>query len=141
MEWNPDEKESDIEDGFALGEGNFALVKTRGSTDFAEGSNKTIESTGRASNNECLDTVAEGDTKLGIVGEIFVGRSDMAFQILEIQPNGRKHWAGNALTALDRVGDDARFGGDDREGRLRTRSGEEQPFESLLRVEKKIVRR
>ena len=139
MEWNTNEKESDIKDGFARGEGDFALVKTRGCTDFAESSNKTMESTRRASDNECLDAVVERNAKLGIVGEIFVGCGDMAFQVLEIQPNDRKHRAGNALPALDRVGNDAWFEGDYRESDLRTRSSEEQPFESLLRVQNKLI--
>jgi len=48
MERNADEEESDMEDGFALGEGDFTLAKTRGSTDFAESGNETIERAGWA---------------------------------------------------------------------------------------------
>ena len=79
MERNINKEEPDMEDGFALGEGDFTLVKTRGGTDFAKGSNKAVEGTRWAGDNECLDAVVEGDTELGIVGEILVGCSDMAF--------------------------------------------------------------
>jgi len=58
MKRNTDEKELDMEDGFAL-EGDFVLVKARGGTEFAESSNKTEGSTRRAGDNECLDTVEE----------------------------------------------------------------------------------
>ena len=68
MERNTDGQEPDMEDGFALGE-----------RDFAESSNKTIESTRRASGNECLDTLVEGDAKLGVFVKILVSCSDMAF--------------------------------------------------------------
>ena len=78
MERNTDDEKPDMEDGFVFGEGDFALVKTRGGTDSAESSNETIESTGRASDNECLDTVVEGDAKLGVFGKIFVGCRNMA---------------------------------------------------------------
>ena len=57
-----------MEDGFTLGEG-----------DFAERSNKTMESTRRAGNNECLGTVVEGNAKLGVFGKILISCSDMAF--------------------------------------------------------------
>lgn len=40
MEWSTDKGESDIEDEFALGEGDPTLVKTRGGAYFAESSNK-----------------------------------------------------------------------------------------------------
>ena len=68
MEWNTDEEESDMEDGFALGEGDLTLVKARGSAYFAESSNKAMESARWAGDNECLDAVVKGDAKLGIVG-------------------------------------------------------------------------
>jgi len=44
MEWNANGEEPDMEDGFAFGEGDFTLVKTRGSADFAKSSNETMES-------------------------------------------------------------------------------------------------
>jgi hypothetical protein len=128
MEWNTDKEESNVEDGFPLGEGNFALVKTRGSTDFTESSDKTVERTRWSSNDECFDAVVEGNAKLRVLREIFVRCSDMTFQVLEIQPDYRKHWAGNSFTALDRVGNDAWLERDDRKSDLCTRSGEEQPL-------------
>ena len=79
MQRNLNKEEPDMEAGFALGEGDFALVKTRGGTDFAKGSNKAVEGTRWTGDNECLDGVVEGDTELGIVGEMLVGCGDMAF--------------------------------------------------------------
>ena len=67
MEWNTNE-EPDMEDGFALGEGDFTLVKTRGGVDFAESINETMESARRVNDNECLDAVVEGDAIRGIIG-------------------------------------------------------------------------
>ena len=43
-----------------------------------QSSNKTTESTRRASDNECVNIVVEGDAKLGVFRKIFVGCSDMA---------------------------------------------------------------
>ena len=63
----------------------------------------------------------------------------MAFEVLEGQPNDRKHRAGYALSTLDRVGNDTWLEGDNRKGVLCTRPSEEQPLQSLLRVRDKLL--
>ena len=84
MEQNTNNEELDMEYRFALGEGDFAPIKARGCTNFAESSNKTMESTGWTGDNKCLDAIVEGDAQLEVVKKIFVGCSNMAIQILEI---------------------------------------------------------
>lgn len=84
MERNTDEEEPDVEGGLAFGEGDFALIEVRGSANLAESGNETIESTRGTSDDECLDAVVEGDAKLGVVWKVFVGRSDVTLQVLEI---------------------------------------------------------
>ena len=132
VERNTDKEESHVEDWFPFGKGDLTLVKTRWSTDFTESGDKTVESTTWTSDDECFDAVVEGDAKFRVVREIFVRRSDMTFQVLETQPDCRQHWAGDTLSTLDRVGNNAWLKRDDGESNLRTRNGEEEPLHGLL---------
>jgi hypothetical protein len=79
MERDTDEEGPHMEDEFALGEGDFALVSIKGGTDFAENNNKTVEGTRWVGDDECLNTIVEEDAKLRVFGKILVSCSDMAF--------------------------------------------------------------
>lgn len=131
---NTDSQETNVKDRLALRERRLALIDAIRGLHLPQAGDETVKSTRGTGDDESLRAIVKGNVQLRVRWEVLVCLRDVRLEILEQQTDDRQHGRGRALATLDRILHDARLECENRKGLLASKTGMEEPPESLVQV-------